>query len=258
MTGKHSTENPQARDPQTESLLLLHGWGMNAAVWQPVVQQLESRWKVHCVNLPGHGGRHYDWCGATFNDWLQDILEQAPPRAVWLGWSLGGLFALAAAARYPRRVQRLILVATTPKFIASPDWITAGDPAVWRQFAVNLQNNPDMTNDQFLLTQSLGADKPRQLARKLKQLQQAGGAADHRALMDGLDILQTGDLRTELQQISCPVHWLLGEGDQLVPSNVCQDLVALKDSCDIHVLPDAGHALFISQTDRFLEVVCRP
>ncbi|MGL6118711.1 alpha/beta fold hydrolase, partial [Plesiomonas sp.] len=36
-------------------IVLLHGWGLNAEVWQPLVAELSSHYRVHTVDLPGYG-----------------------------------------------------------------------------------------------------------------------------------------------------------------------------------------------------------
>src|SRR5690606_40237197 len=44
------------------------------------------------------------------------------PRAIWLGWSLGGLVALHAALDRPAQVRGLAMLCATPRFVAAPDW----------------------------------------------------------------------------------------------------------------------------------------
>ena len=92
-------------------LVLLHGWGMNAAVWGdlpvalsqigagPVSPHRAARPRRPTPAADRHGPRRLGRC----------CLEQAPARAVWLGWSLGGLVALSAALQAPERVAGLIL-----------------------------------------------------------------------------------------------------------------------------------------------------
>ena len=36
-------------------LVLVHGWGMNAAAWGDFATGLAARYPVHRVELPGHG-----------------------------------------------------------------------------------------------------------------------------------------------------------------------------------------------------------
>ena len=36
-------------------LVLIHGWGLNSGVWQPLAEKLSSFFKVITVDLPGYG-----------------------------------------------------------------------------------------------------------------------------------------------------------------------------------------------------------
>ena len=40
---------------QGPDLVLLHGWGMNADVWDELAPELARQFRVHCVDAPGHG-----------------------------------------------------------------------------------------------------------------------------------------------------------------------------------------------------------
>ena len=111
-------------------VMLVHGWGMNAAVWSELAEVLGSDFRLHLIELPGHGGSPLQ-AGADLADWARACLEVAPPRAAWAGWSLGGLLALQAALSMPDRVARLVLVAATPRFVQGPDWAPAVAAQTW-------------------------------------------------------------------------------------------------------------------------------
>ena len=36
-------------------LVLLHGWALHGGAWAPVAKRLAPRFRVHVVDLPGHG-----------------------------------------------------------------------------------------------------------------------------------------------------------------------------------------------------------
>ncbi|NHX33796.1 alpha/beta fold hydrolase, partial [Escherichia coli] len=38
-----------------QDLVLLHGWGLNAQVWQTIIPRIASHFRVHLVDLPGYG-----------------------------------------------------------------------------------------------------------------------------------------------------------------------------------------------------------
>jgi pimeloyl-[acyl-carrier protein] methyl ester esterase len=102
---------------QGRPLVLLHGWGMNSHVWQPILPALAQRAQVITIDLPGHGANSHLPLG-TLESVVEQLAEHIPPDAIIMGWSLGGLIAQALAHALPERVAALILVASTPKFVA--------------------------------------------------------------------------------------------------------------------------------------------
>ena len=60
--------------------------------------------------------------------------EVLPEKCSIAGWSLGGLLAQKYLERFPQRVQSLMLIASTPKFIASADWPHAMPEKTFKNF----------------------------------------------------------------------------------------------------------------------------
>lgn len=75
--------------------------------------QLASHFTLHLVDLPGYG-RSGGFGAMSLEEMAQRVLENAPERAIWLGWSLGGLVASQVALSHPDRVQALVTVASSP------------------------------------------------------------------------------------------------------------------------------------------------
>ncbi|GAL23196.1 biotin synthesis protein bioH [Vibrio maritimus] len=73
---------------QGPDLVLVHGWGMNGAVWSACSRELAKHFTVHTVDLPGYGLSH-QVSYQSMPELADMLLEQAPESAIWLGWSLG-------------------------------------------------------------------------------------------------------------------------------------------------------------------------
>ena len=102
-------------------LVVLHGWGVNRCVWEDLRRPLAEHFRVHALDLPGFGGMP---ALDTYSlpRLAEHVLERAPAGACWLGWSLGAQIALQAALQAPQRIDRLVLVSATPRFMQAPDW----------------------------------------------------------------------------------------------------------------------------------------
>ena len=96
---------PVAADaPATPVLILLHGAGLNARMWDPVRRHLDPGLRVIALDLPGHGaqrGVDYSLDGAAA-DVLLAARSVAPAPVILVGDSLGGYTAMAAAPVLPR------------------------------------------------------------------------------------------------------------------------------------------------------------
>ena len=236
-------------------LVLLHGWGMNAGVWQPILDRLAARCRVTALELPGHGASGFDAGRRRLRDWADACLDAAPERAVWLGWSLGAQVALEAALAAPERVRALAAVTGTPRFVQAPDWPHAMPAATIRQFADTLAADHAATLDRFLGLQVRGGDEARETLRALRAAVRARPAPQVQALRAGLQLLLDSDQRARLPALVPPSLWVFGERDTLVPVEAAHALEALVPRAEILILHGAAHAPFLSSPARFVELL---
>jgi 2-succinyl-6-hydroxy-2,4-cyclohexadiene-1-carboxylate synthase len=95
------------------TVVLLHGFTQTGASWRGVIEALGERYTALAPDLRGHGSAS-DRRPVTPAACVADILALAPARFVLAGYSMGGRVALRAALAEPSRVQRLVLIGTTP------------------------------------------------------------------------------------------------------------------------------------------------
>lgn len=239
---------------QGAPLVLLHGWGMNAAVWEPILPVLAERFAVHVIELPGHGGSAVAPT-ADLRSWAQLCLDAAPPRAQWIGWSLGGQVALQAALMAPARVSRLSLVGTTPRFVQTADWPCAMPQSTFEQFAAALAEDANATVMRFLSLQVKGAEHARETLKQLRAEVEQRPPASQAGLCQGLELLLQTDLRGELAELACPSHWWFGSRDTLVPHTITERLTDWLPATRIDVIDGAGHAPFLSHPKESLKLL---
>ncbi len=229
------------------ALVMLHGWGMHSGVWHQFAQRLAQHHRVTLLDLPGHGRSSIFPLPYTLASVAQAVLACAPPRAHWLGWSLGGVIAQHVAHHAPQRVAKLVLLASSPQFARSADWPQALDPDVLAQFAAELQRNYRATVLRFLALEVQGSAAAREELRTLREVVFAHGEPQPAALLGGLNILRDSNLRAQFAALLQPVMFLLGSQDRLVPATVAPDLARLSPQSVQQVIAGAGHAPFLSQ-----------
>ena len=243
-----STSN---RDDPPE-IVLLHGWGMHSLIWDPIVPGLLEHFQVTVVDLPGLGRSPLPNTDYNLDLLVEQVLLVAPRRAIWMGWSLGGMVALKAAHQQPERVRALVTVATSPKFTAAADWPVALKPEVLQAFYDLLLEDPEGTLIRFLSLQCKGSSTIKEDIRQLRELVYFHGLPARRALQGGLKILQQADLRKELAAVACPVLQIFGSEDHLVPSGVSQQVREYRPGLTTAVIKDVSHVPFLSAADLYL------
>lgn len=239
---------------QGKPLVLLHGWGMHGGLWGEAVAHLAERAEVHNVDLPGHG---LSSPLSTFTlDALVEALDAEFDGAVnVLGWSLGGIIAQYWAARAPHKVERLVLVASTPCFTERADWLCGMPRATLQQFAADLEQNPAATLRRFLALQLRGSEGEKQLLATLRAQLSSRGEPDMAALRGGLEILRDADLRSELSKIRQPTLLIAGARDRLTPPEASRYLAQTMPDARLFEVSGAAHAPFLSHTEIFIEQV---
>lgn len=254
-----------------DSLLVLHGWGMNSTVWQPVKRQLEQNFTVSFIDLPGHG-ENKTVTATSLEQIVEVILSRffKPSTQVHLlGWSLGGIVAQAIALQIPEQIKSLTMVASTPRF---SQWLNSKEPnknwqhampkTVLEQFSGNLNKDIEGTIKRFIALQFMGSKTSAETSTK--QMQRALTASvlnelpTSDALKTGLDILMHTDLRQlqlQVQVQSLQRHWILGQRDRLVPIKVSEDLKRIYPDDQITIFNDAGHAPFMTHPQQFVQTL---
>lgn len=236
------------------NLVLLHGWGMHGAVWQPLVKKLSKAFTLHLVDLPGMGlSRPIE--PFHLHAVAEKIAEMLPAHADIIGWSLGGQVAMRLAIDQPDLVRRLILVGTTPCYVNKADWDIGIEPAVFSSFADNVNTDYHKTMTQFLTLQCMGAKDARATVKLLRKKFAERPVPTAQTLQKALNILLETDLRAELERLRKPALLIHGDRDTLAPVQAAHWMMQNLPIAYLRVIAGASHAPFLSHQEQFIEAV---
>ena len=97
-----------------KQILCVHGITANSRFWDCLASALSPRHRVIAMDLRGRGLSDKPHSGYSISHHCKDILalmnDQGLKRPVLMGHSLGAFISLVFAARYPKKIDRLILV----------------------------------------------------------------------------------------------------------------------------------------------------
>ena len=229
-------------------LVLLHGWALHGGAWVPVAKRLAARFRVHVVDLPGHG-RSRGFAFGDLDTLAARVAEVVPAGSAACGWSLGGLVAMKLATFAALGIRALGLVAATPSFVAREGWTSGIAPETLAGFAHELSRDRDATVRGFLQLTARGAAGARACVRQLEVLRAGRPAAQGAALAAGLDVLATSDLRADVARLPQPTQVIHGLRDELVPADAGRFLAASMPRARFVGIEEAAHAPLVTHAD---------
>ena len=246
------------------NLVLIHGWGMNGAVWHPLVKKLSKSFTLHLVDLPGMGlSRPIE--PFHLHGIAEKIAERLPANADIVGWSLGAQVAMRIALDYPDLVRRLVLVGATPCFVNKSfdqesaeyksTWDIGIDPQVFGNFADNVNDDYHKTMTQFLTLQCMGSDDARSTVKLLRNKFAERPIPSSQTLYRALDILLETDLRAEIAHLRKPILLVHGDRDTLAPLQAAHWMMQNLPAAFLRVMAKASHAPFLSHQEQFIDAV---
>jgi pimeloyl-ACP methyl ester carboxylesterase len=126
-----------ARLGQGPPLILLHGYPDNLQIWSPLAPLLANSFEVIAFDWPGMGQSDPWPGGATPFHMAERVLTLLDDwkigKATLVGMDMGGQPALAFAARFPERIQSLIVMNSLVQWNEETSW----EIAVLRRFGWN-------------------------------------------------------------------------------------------------------------------------
>ncbi len=237
---------------QGEALVMIHGWGMHSGMWMQARDLLSQHFELHLVDLPGMGySKNLDIY--NLHSVAEEIAEAIPNNAYVLGWSLGGLIATKVALITP--IKKLILVGSTPCFVARDDWQQGMPSDVFESFFAGALQDYQGTMNKLLALIAMGSGNARATTKMLREALSFRPAPNQQGLLGALDILRTGDLRADLPSIETPSLLIHGVLDKLASLSAAEWTAKALPNSELIALPNAAHEPFISHPELFTQKV---
>lgn len=238
------------------ALVLLHGIGSAGRSFEHQIAAFSPRFRVLAWDAPGYGGStELPVDHPTASDYAIELVKLLDERGIrrchLLGHSLGCLIAARFMAIRPDRVQTLTLcsVATGHANAATVEREKAleqrlGDLARLGPEGMAKARAPRLLGP---------AAAPDALARLVDTM----SSVRPRGYGQAARMLSTGDVKADIARFPLPVpgQIIYGDADVITPPARNQDVAAAWKGAAVHVIPGAGHALYIEQPAAFNAVL---
>ena len=235
-------------------LFLLHGIGGNSGGWRKQHEAFSSRFRVVAWDAPGYG-ESFDFAAEAPN--LEDYADAfvatleglGVDRADVVGHSLGGLIAACAAAKYPERIDRLVLTACSSGHASYDkekrqsilrtrlEAFSTGDPSTYARARVK-----------NVLSAAPAAGVFEEAVGVMAQIRQPGFPQATR-------MVSASDIFPYLARIKAPTRVICGTADQVTPPALNRKIAESIPGADFVSIEGAGHWLFLEYPDQFNNAV---
>ncbi len=250
---------PRASQRLHGVLVLIHGFPLNARMWEDQLALADGGWRVLAPQLRGVDGGSQDPPATSVDDYAGDVIDLLDAlhidEAVIGGLSMGGYVTFAMFRHAPRYFRGMLLADTR-----SHADTAEGVEGRRRMLALVAEKGPAAVVDEML--PKLLAEATRNLHGEIVERVRALALANSAdAVAWALAALMTRpDSTPLLPQIHCPTLILVGDGDILTPPAISREMHAAIAGAHLVVIEDAGHlsnieqpAAFNSALSRFLE-----
>ena len=220
----------------------------------------------------GESDSAHDPRGYAIDDYVSDLEELRAhlglERMLLLGHSHGGVTGIAYAARYPERIERLILAITLPRH--GPEQTAAMEAALERK-----SREPWYADAREALETELAGNfnsgaELMELCRRMMPFYYARYGEPERAHVESMggeelcvdasrlwekEILEHFDLRPQLAALTMPTLVIAGEEDFITGPPCAAELSEGIPAAKTVLLPAAGHMIFVEAPEPFREAV---
>jgi pimeloyl-ACP methyl ester carboxylesterase len=244
-------------DGAGEPLVLIHGLATTREIWGRVVPALAASRRVVTLDLPGFGESQPVGSGFALEAVADRVSRGLAARGIrgpfdLVGHSLGAGVALTLAARRPRAVRRLVLVA--PAGLAPlPAYATralsaAAEPVLGMRR--RLAPLTDTAWGRRLLLGLAAADGARVEPLHARLMVLASASSQRTA--EALATITAADLRPLLREAPAPLGVIWGAADRTVPVRRADVVRRERPEAEVVVLERAGHVPMIERPEAFV------
>ncbi len=225
------------------AVIMLHGFGSSLQTWEPWAEALQSEHRVIRFDLPGSGLSEPDTTGdysdARTMALLAALMDQrGVAQASLIGNSIGGRIAWEFAARYPRRVTKLVLI--SPDGFASAGFAYGQKPSIPATIKLMRYVLPKaLVRMNLVSAYGNAAALTDATVNRYYDLMLAPGVRG--AMIERMQQTVLEDPEPQLRSIRAPTLLIWGEKDALIPFSNAADYIRDLPNARLVSFPGLGH-----------------
>ena len=222
-------------DKTKQTVVLLHGWGQNIEMMQPVGDALSTTNDIIIIDLPGHGASEEPKEILQVSDFVEIVKELLDrlkiKNPILVGHSFGGKVSLLYASKYP--VKKLVL-------LASPYKQEIKKLSLKTKTLKQLKKIPGLKKLENFAKKHIGSTDYRNASPIMRQI-----------LVDHVNL----DLTEEVSKITCPTLLIWGTLDEAVPVEEAYELEKLISDAGVVIYEGCTHYAYLERLGQTINVL---
>ena len=216
-----------------QDIVLLHGWGQNIQMMDPIGKNLDDNFKITILDLPGFGNSDIPKFAYTINDYtnlLESFLKELNIKEpILIGHSFGGRIAINYASKF--KVKKLVLFGT-PFLVRKKNSLKV-------KILKSLKQIKILNNFAEKMKNHLGSEDYRNAKGVMREI-----------LVNTVN----ESLETSASKINVPTLLIWGESDQAVPISEAKELEKTITDSALIVLP-GSHYCYLENLGRVISIL---
>jgi pimeloyl-ACP methyl ester carboxylesterase len=218
-----------------KDIVLLHGWGQNIAMMEPVGNPFKKDFRVTIIDLPGFGKSSeptYAWQVDDYVKAIKELLDYLKiDNPVLIGHSFGGKISLLYASKY--NVNKLIL-------FASPFKKEKDNKTLKIKILKTLKKIPIINKLEGFAKRHMGSDDYRNASDTMRKI-----------LVNTVNL----DISEYVKKINCPTIIIWGTKDEAVPIEDAYELEKLIKDAGLIIYDNCTHYAYLERLGQTISVI---
>ncbi|MEP7067587.1 MAG: alpha/beta fold hydrolase [Usitatibacter sp.] len=233
---------------------LSHSLACRLEMWDEEVKRLSKYFTVLAYDVRGHGETSAAAIAYTLDMIADDVKalfdHLGIEKSHWIGLSMGGVFGLAAALKYPGIFETIVLADTSSKL--SDEGIAAFNDRVAKVRAGGMEAMVEPTLKRWF-KDSFRAKSPELMKKVAHWIRHtpADGYIGCSAAIPTIDVTD------RLKEITVPCMVMVGADDIAMPPAMAETLDRHLPNSELVVIADAGHLSNLEQSGAFNAALSR-
>jgi len=245
--------------PTAQPLVFVHGFGCDQSMWDGVAPRFASSFRVVLFDHVGAGGSDlgaYDSAKyGTLQGYADDVVEICRAlgleRVVFVGHSVSAMIGVLAAAAAPELIEKLVLVAPSPRYTNDGDYTGGFDEADIDELLASLDDNYLGWSSSMGPVVMGNPERPELGIR----LTESFCRTDPAIAKEFATVTFRSDNRDDLREVQVPTLILQCSRDPIAPSEVGDFVHRSIPNSTLVALRATGHCPNVSAPDEVVDAI---